>query len=92
MLSRVGTRRALTIISPHYEQLAPALSQKLGQGITIIHATGYYHHQEQPLLYLMCSSKQFAQAIELVQVLDPQALIITTPIRTARGLDMSQLL
>ncbi|WP_125702631.1 YitT family protein [Lacticaseibacillus daqingensis] len=91
-LDRFGAKHSLMVISAHSQALAAALSAQLGQGVTLLKATGYHSGAAQDVLYFVCTAKQWTAVIPLVERIDPQALIVADQVRSVRGLQMSKLL
>lgn len=74
------------VISPDYKKIAVIISSQIEQGITIFTATGFYSSKEQPMLYMITSSKKLIKIIPIIEHEDPNAFITVENVRSARGL------
>lgn len=91
-LERFGSKKVIQIISSHSNNIAQAISDSLGQGVTLLQATGFYSKSTKPIIYFICSSKNLARIIPIIAVTDPAALIITENVRSVRATDIYRLL
>ncbi|MFT8425644.1 MAG: YitT family protein [Liquorilactobacillus sp.] len=91
-LERFGSKKVIQIISSHNNSIAQAISDSLGQGVTLLQATGFYSQSEKPIIYFICTSKSLVRIIPLIAATDPSALIITENVRSVRAVDIYRLL
>lgn len=91
-IARVGAKKAIFIVSDAHAAIAAELSERLQQGITVLKGEGFYSGRERTLLYLVCTPAQIAKVVPIVEKVDANALIVVEHVRSARGLQMHQLL
>nr|WP_241559433.1 YitT family protein [Lacticaseibacillus hulanensis] len=91
-LDRFGAKRSLMIISSKHEAIASALTEQFGQGVTMLKATGFHSGTNQDVVYFICTSKIWPQALSLVSSLDANALIVADQVRSVRGVHLTKLL
>ncbi|WP_225049341.1 YitT family protein [Lacticaseibacillus kribbianus] len=91
-LDSFGAKHALMVVSPHNQAIAQALTDALGQGVTMLAATGFHSQKPQDVLYFVCTNAAWPQALAIVGAADPDALIIADQVRSVRGLQLGKLL
>ncbi|WP_461227346.1 YitT family protein [Lacticaseibacillus suihuaensis] len=91
-LDRFGAKHSLMVVSPHNQAIAKALTDALGQGVTMLAATGFHSQRPQEILYFVCTNAAWPQALAIVAAADPNALIVADQVRSVRGLQLSKLL
>ena len=64
------------IITPCYEQVAQAISDKLDRGATYLHGEGTYTRKSTKVVLTAVKKQQVAELKELVVAIDPDAFII----------------
>ena len=64
------------IITPHYEAVAQAISDKLERGATYLHGEGTYSRRHTKVVLTAVMKQQVAELKELVVAVDPDAFII----------------
>ncbi len=77
--------KVLYIISDEPEKIANVLMDKLGRGVTGIHAEGMYSGNEKKLLYCVVSKKELIMAKDAVSELDSNAFLIISEAREVFG-------
>ncbi|KRL03538.1 hypothetical protein FC81_GL001792 [Liquorilactobacillus capillatus DSM 19910] len=92
MLARFGAKRVLQVISSRYSDIAQAISDNLGQGVTVVQASGFYSKTDRPIIYFICTPREMARIIPLLKEIDSSALIITENVRSVRANDLYRLL
>lgn len=92
LLARFGAKRAVTIISEQYAQIAATLSKEYHQGITVIEAKGYYSQNQRPMLYVICTAKQLATIVPTISQIDAQALVVVDEVRSVQAEQLQRLL
>ena len=73
---RFDYSRVAYIISPHHEQIARAITDKLERGVTYLYGQGYYSGNDTKVILTAVKKGQLAQLKELVVSIDPGAFII----------------
>lgn len=78
-------RKTLMIISDKQEELAEAIVEKLGRGLTVFKAYGYYSHREKDVLYVIVSRNQLVQIQKMIASIDPMAFITVSDAQQVIG-------
>lgn len=91
-LDRFGAKQVLWIMSSQAEAIAARLSETFKHGVTLVAGTGVHGQQEQPLVYVVLTNQEWAQALPLVQQLDEAAVVVSQPGRSVRGNQLHELL
>lgn len=90
-LDAVGAKRSVMVFSEHNQEIGQALSSQLGQGVTMLNATGFYRQRRQDVLYYICSQQNWTRVMPIIAAIDPEALVVTDQIRSVRGVNLSKL-
>lgn len=64
------------IISPHYEELAAQINERLDRGATFLNAQGSYSRKDTKVVLTAVKKQQIAELKQLVVDIDPDAFII----------------
>ncbi|HFI0462965.1 TPA: YitT family protein [Streptococcus suis] len=78
-------RKSLMIISDRQEEVAQAIIEKLGRGLTVFKAYGYYSHKEKDVLYVIVSRNQMVQIQKLIATIDPVAFVTVSDVQQVIG-------
>ena len=73
------------IISDVYGQIADAIMERMGRGVTSLEARGMYSDQEKKMLFCVVSKKEIVQIREIVAEFDPKAFVIVSDAREVFG-------
>lgn len=73
------------IISDHYEEIADAVMNQIGRGVTGVSATGMYSNQEKKMLFCVVSRKEIVRITEISQKIDPKSFVIVSDVREVMG-------
>ena len=73
------------IISDVYGQIADAIMERMGRGVTSLDARGMYSDQEKKMLFCVVSKKEIVQIREIVAEFDPKAFVIVSDAREVFG-------
>ena len=68
--------RVALIISPKYDEIARAITQRLERGVTLLDGEGYYSHRPTRVVLSAIKRQQVAELKEIVVAIDPDAFII----------------
>lgn len=77
--------KAAMVISNEYEEIAEALSDRLGRGVTKLKGKGGYLDQEKEVLYVVFTRLEVAKFKSIVQEIDPNAFITIMDTQEAHG-------
>lgn len=84
-LDAVGAKRSVLVLSNHNQEIGKALSANLGQGVTMLKATGFYSQQDMDALLYICSNRDWTAVMPIIMSVDPEALVVTDQVRSVRG-------
>jgi uncharacterized membrane-anchored protein YitT (DUF2179 family) len=71
-------RKALLVISPHWEEIYQNLLQDIRRGATIFHGEGAYRRQEEQILFMVVTFRDLPRIKQLIRRLDPSAFVVVT--------------
>jgi uncharacterized membrane-anchored protein YitT (DUF2179 family) len=77
--------KAAMVISDEYEEIAEALSDRLGRGVTKLKGKGGYLDQDKEVLYVVFTRLEVAKFKSIVQEIDPNAFITIMDTQEAHG-------
>ena len=66
------------IISEHYQEIAEAIMEQMGRGVTSLAARGMYSDQEKKMLFCVVSKKEIVRLKEIVSEFDSSAFVIVS--------------
>lgn len=78
-------RKSLMIISDKQDEVAEAVIEKIGRGLTVLKAYGYYSHQDKNVLYVIVSRHQVIQIQKMIATIDPQAFVTVSDVQQVIG-------
>lgn len=73
------------IITSQPQAIADRVLQEMKRGVTALHGTGMYTHQEREVLMVALTVTEMARLKEMVRTLDPNAFIIVSPAQEVLG-------
>src|SRR5699024_8763552 len=80
-----NTRKAVTIISDHADDIAQAVLTKMDRGVTVYNGTGYYSQEPKKILYVVIGSQEVVRLKRIVQQRDDGAFITIHDVRDVFG-------
>lgn len=78
VMTGLSQRKAVFIISPHWEQISRGILSELRRGATVIPARGAYTGQEEHILYSVVSIQNLGRLKDLVRRADPGAFVVVS--------------
>lgn len=76
VIYRFDYSKVAIIISPQYEAISLAITQKLERGVTLLDGQGYYSRRETKVVLSAIKRQQVTELKEMVSGIDPDAFII----------------
>lgn len=73
------------IISNQYKEIADAVMERMGRGVTSLEARGMYSNEEKKMLFCVVSKKEIVKIREIVSEFDPGAFVIVSDAREVFG-------
>lgn len=80
-----NTKKAVTIISDNYDDIAQAVNTKMDRGVTVYNGEGYYLKQKKKILYIVISSQEVMRLKRIVQQTDERAFVAIHDVRNVFG-------
>ena len=76
VIYRFDYSRVAIIVSKHYQEIADAVTGRLGRGVTYLYGAGFYTNNETKVVLTAVKRQQLAELKQMVVEIDPQAFII----------------
>ncbi|HHO47005.1 MAG TPA: YitT family protein [Desulfobacteraceae bacterium] len=76
VVTGLSQRKAVFIISPHWEVIAREILKDIRKGVTIIEARGGYSHKQEYLLYAVIPTMEIGQMKVMIRRIDPDAFVV----------------
>ena len=73
------------IISDSYREIADAILERMGRGVTSLEARGMYSNEEKKMLFCVVSKKEIVKIREIVSEFDARAFFIVSDAREVFG-------
>lgn len=78
-------RKSLMIISDKQDEVSKEIVEKIGRGLTVFKAYGYFSHREKDVLYVIVSRHQVVQLQRLIAQTDPNAFVTISDVQQVIG-------
>lgn len=85
VIEGLNTKKAMTIISSRPNEVAKAIDQQVGRGLTILNGHGYYIREEKDVLYVVISKTQVSRAKRIIKNIDENAFLVIHDVRDVYG-------
>lgn len=85
VIEGLNTKTAMTIISSRPNEVAKAIDQQVGRGLTILNGHGYYTREEKDVLYVVISKTQVSRAKRIIKNIDENAFLVIHDVRDVYG-------
>lgn len=85
MLEGLNPRKSFFIISDKYTEIADAIENQLGRGITILDGRGYYTRKKKNILYIIISRREVLPIKRIVSAIDPNAFMTISHVQEVAG-------
>ncbi|MGX0401045.1 YitT family protein [Staphylococcus pasteuri] len=85
VIEGLNTKKAMTIISSKPEEVAKAIDEQVGRGLTILNGYGYYTREEKDVLYVVITKTQVSRAKKIIRNIDHQAFLVIHDVRDVYG-------
>ena len=86
ILYGTGSGKRITVITDKGQEVADAIGQQIGRGVTMMQVTGAYSGLPHTLLLCACSNAEGYRVKKLVYSIDEKALIMISPNDEVYGL------
>ena len=71
-------RKAIFIISPHWEEISGGILGEIRRGVTIIRGQGGYSGRDEQILYTIITFRELARLKRMIRRVDPGAFVVVT--------------
>jgi uncharacterized membrane-anchored protein YitT (DUF2179 family) len=85
VIEGLNTKKAMTIISSKPDEVAKAIDEQVGRGLTILNGHGYYTREEKDVLYVVITKTQVSRAKKIIRSIDNQAFLVIHDVRDVYG-------
>ncbi|RLY62357.1 YitT family protein [Staphylococcus epidermidis] len=85
VIEGLNTKKAMTIISSRPNEVAKAIDQQVGRGLTILNGHGYYTREEKDVHYVVISKTQVSRAKRIIKNIDENAFLVIHDVRDVYG-------
>lgn len=85
VIEGLNTKKAMTIISSRPNEVAKAIDQQVGRGLTILNGHGYYTREEKDVLYVVISKTQVSRAKRIIKNIEENAFLVIHDVRDVYG-------
>lgn len=76
VVTGLSQRKAVFIISTHWEQIAGEILKDIRRGVTILEGEGGYTRQQEHILYTVVNFRDIGQLKRLIQQIDENAFVV----------------
>ena len=77
--------RQIMIITPDYEKMADAITNKMNRGVTMIESQGWYTKEKGKIVVVVCRKFEAPIILRFVKTIDPKAFITVGSVMGAYG-------
>ena len=85
VIEGLNTKKAMIIISSKPDEVAKAIDEQVGRGLTILNGHGYYAREEKDVLYVVITKTQVSRAKKIIRNIDNQAFLVIHDVRDVYG-------
>ncbi|MEG1687237.1 MAG: YitT family protein [Angelakisella sp.] len=79
------TGKVLLVISPHQQEIAKEILEKLNRGVTFLDGVGAYSGKQKQVLMCAVRSTEYYNVEEIIKQLDPDAFVLTLEANEIQG-------
>jgi uncharacterized membrane-anchored protein YitT (DUF2179 family) len=85
MIEGLSSKRAITIVSNHYQEIAQKVNEEMDRGVTVLTGYGYYTKQKKDILYIIVSKQEITRLRKIILEVDSRAFITVQDVRNVFG-------
>lgn len=78
VVTGLSQRKAIFIISPHWEEISGGILGEIRRGVTIIRGQGGYSGRDEQILYTIITFRELARLKRMIRLVDPGAFVVVT--------------
>ncbi|MBU2520669.1 MAG: YitT family protein [Proteobacteria bacterium] len=76
VVSGLSQRKAITVVSPKWQEIADVIMNRLQRGVTIVSGEGGFSGKEIKILYAVVTFSELSRFKEAIRKIDPQAFVV----------------
>ncbi len=73
------------IVSDQYKEIADAIMNQIGRGVTGVSATGMYSNNDKKMLFCVVSRKEIVKILEISKQIDAKSFVIISDVKEVMG-------
>ena len=85
IIEGVTSKRAITIVSNSYQEIAQKVNVEMHRGVTVLTGYGYYTKNQKDILYIIVSKQEITRLRKIIKGIDPNAFITVQDVRNVFG-------
>lgn len=85
MIEGLSSKRAITIVSQSFEEIAMKVNEDMNRGVTVLRGYGYYTKHNKDILYIIISKQEITRLRKIIKEIDPKAFISVQDVRSVFG-------
>ncbi|CDQ21326.1 YitT family protein [Halobacillus karajensis] len=85
VLDGFDSKKAMNIISPHYEEISKRITTELASSATVFYGTGEYLKEQRRVLYIVVHSHRQLKLKRIIKEIDPDAFIVVHNVKDVSG-------
>lgn len=85
IIEGLNPKKAVTIISAHYDSIAVRVTEIMDRGVTVLRGYGYYTGEEKEVLYIVISKQEVSMLKKIVRAEDKNAFVTIHDVRDVFG-------
>ena len=78
VVSGFSQRKAVSIISPRWEEISHKILEDIHRGVTIVQGQGAYTGQEEKILYTVVNFRELSHVKQLIRGIDSKAFVVVS--------------
>ena len=85
IIEGLSSKRAITIVSNSYQEIAQKVNEEMIRGVTVLTGYGHYTKQKKDILYIIISKQEITRLRKIIKEVDPKAFITVQDVRNVFG-------
>lgn len=85
MIEGLSSKRAIMIVSNHYQEIAQKVNAEMYRGVTVLTGYGYYTKQKKDILYIIVGKQEITRLRKIILEVDSKAFITVQDVRNVFG-------
>ena len=85
MIEGFHNKKAMTIMSDQYEDIAHVITNRFGNAATIFYGYGYYASEDKRIIYIVIKKNELLKIKSKIQEIDPKSFIVIHEVKEVVG-------